>query len=639
MKNKSASQSAFFYFRTSLGLLFVVTGVLLAVLSLGQFSARAQRSNTASAGISPLVPPGFDCASIAALGIDKQENLRAGAIMIACGLAEGGSIDPDAPAASLTHQIIADISAPFLGGADKNLITPGPESGTHITQSETYALANPNNPNEIVVAYNDSRGVFASPINISGMSVSTDGGATFIRLTKTNGQSPFTNTFGDPVVLYSSTIDTFFGVFLDAACGGQGIGYYKSTNPIDPNSWTHGCIHNGGSDDRESGYSDNNAGSPFNGRLYVSWNNFAVAGGALQVTFSTDNGTTWHAPITVNSAGFVRDVQITGDPNGTVYIAGMNEGGGGLTTRSNKMYRSTDGGNTWALTYTGPTFNGPGRTLCPNTYFACMFTGPSFWRHMGWGQPAALNGNLHYVYDARNTANGDPADVFYIRSTDSGVTFSAPVKLNQDSTTKANWQPNLSIGSDNSLVAVWYDERDAAAPCVKGDETKPCYKMWARRSTDGGQTWQAEETFSDVLSPLPGQPDGGIISEYCGDYDYSNSVGATHLHPWVDGRVVVNSASQQDAFFDQSAGGGVTITLEARGRVVNGFNVASLSWDGATSVNVDVYRDGVVVATTANDGSYDDNTGTTGRQRFTYKVCEAGTQTCSNQVTVRFRGP
>ena len=32
---------------------------------------------------------------------------------------------------------------------------------------------------------------------------------------------------------------------------------------------------------------------------------------------------------------------------------------------------------------------------------------------MGWGQPAAYNGVVSYVYAARNTGNGDPGDVFY----------------------------------------------------------------------------------------------------------------------------------------------------------------------------------------------------------------------------------
>jgi hypothetical protein len=42
-----------------------------------------------------------------------------------------------------------------------------------------------------------------APINISGASVSADGGSTFTRLTRANGQSAFDNTLGDPVILYN----------------------------------------------------------------------------------------------------------------------------------------------------------------------------------------------------------------------------------------------------------------------------------------------------------------------------------------------------------------------------------------------------------------------------------------------------
>jgi hypothetical protein len=48
----------------------------------------------------------------------------------------------------------------------------------------------------------------------------------------------------------------------------------------------------------------------------------------------------------------------------------------------------------------------------------------------------------------------------------------------------------------------------------------------------------------------------------------------------------------------------------------------------------------VVVATVPNTGSYKDFIGVRGGNvRYTYKVCEAGTQNCSNEVTVRFGGP
>ena len=635
---RKSSQSAFFNRRFLIGFGVGLAGVLLALLSVGVFPATtakaSQGNNTDSQFDNNFVPPGFDCATISSLGIDKQENLRAGAIMIACGMAQGGSANsfPFTPYAGQLQKLIEPND---FGDADADLIT-GAENPPHIIQSETFVAANPDNPNQIVVAYNDSRGAAANPFSFSGASVSNDGGATFTRLTLANGQGPFPNTVGDPVILFNRPTGTWFTVWLDGACGGQGLGGFKSTNPIDPLSWTHFCVHSGSGDDRNSGWVDNNPSSPFYGRMYVSFNDFNRGGGALFVRFSTDNGATWTNERQITTT-FTRDVQITGDPvTHNVILAGMNEMGGGLTNRQNKIYRSTDGGATWTNTYSGPTFPGPGSTTCAsNSYFACMFTGPAFWRHMGWGQPAAFNNVVSYVYDSRNTSNGDPADAFYIRSTDGGVTFSAPFKLNTDTTTKRQWQPNISAAADGSLLAVWYDEREATTTCVKGNTSVPCYRMYARKSFDNGVTWTADMPFSDVVTPLPGQSDPNIVTEYAGDYDYSYQVGNQHLHTWTDGRVPINSASQQDAFFDNdgSTGGGGDITLTARARSQSGKTLVRLQWDPADGGTINVLRDGVIVQTTADDGLTKDNlrrmTGT-----FTYQVCETDSGDCSNEVEV-----
>ena len=93
------------------------------------------------------------------------------------------------------------------------------------------------------MAYNDSRGRNFQPRSTSPARRSpTTAATTFTRLTKANGQSPFDNTLGDPVVLYDQS-NGLLGdtVWLDAACGAQGLGGYKSTTPGDPNSWTHFC--------------------------------------------------------------------------------------------------------------------------------------------------------------------------------------------------------------------------------------------------------------------------------------------------------------------------------------------------------------------------------------------------------------
>ena len=82
------------------------------------------------------------------------------------------------------------------------------------------------------------------------------------------------------------------------------------------------------------------------------------------------------------------------------------------------------------------------------------------------------------------------------------------------------------------------------------------------------------------------------------------------------------------------------ITLSAHGRRVQGRHTVDLSWSGSNAANIDIYRNGVVIATVANNGAYKDFIGVRGgNARYTYKVCDAGTQNCSNEVTVRFGGP
>jgi hypothetical protein len=568
MKKKSASQSAFFNLRVLIGLFIVMAGVFLTLLSFGVAHAQ-QKPHIISNSTDPLVPNGFDCSRIHELGIDKQENFRAGAIMIACGESKvkGRAASPQGAFAQAIKAIKRVWSPLVYGTTDVDLIT-GTETFPNVTQSETYTIANPDNPLQVLAAYNDSRGRNANPINISGASYSTDGGNTFIRLTGANGQSPFSGTEGDPVALYNRPTGTWFTVWLDTGCGGQGLGGYKTTTPLNIASWTHFCVFNETSADRESGWADNNPASPFYGHMYVSWNDFNVGGGALQVRVSTDNGLTWTQHSITTS--FIRDVQITGDlATGVVYIAGMNENGGGFPHNDNNLiFRSTDGGSTWANTYTGPTFPGPGVTAVG--YFACMFTdGGGYWRHEGWGEPAAFNGVVSLVY-AQQGAPGDPGDVYYIRSTDMGQTFGAPLKLNTDATTRPQWEPNISVSPAGTLLATWYDARESTT-CTRGNPAVPCYRMWSRRSNDNGATWLPDDTFSDVVSPLPAQPDPGIQATYVGDYDYGSAILTKHLSSWADGRVTISGQSQQDAFTDREAiGFAVTTSNPACGSFVVG---------------------------------------------------------------------
>jgi hypothetical protein len=81
------------------------------------------------------------------------------------------------------------------------------------------------------------------------------------------------------------------------------------------------------------------------------------------------------------------------------------------------------------------------------------------------------------------------------------------------------------------------------------------------------------------------------------------------------------------------------IQLRGQKKKMNGMNTVRLNWKGATSLSIDVYRDDVLIATTPNAPPflYTDFTGDTGRTQYTYRVCEAGTATCSNDLRVRFQ--
>ncbi len=118
-----------------------------------------------------------------------------------------------------------------------------------------------------------------------------------------------------------------------------------------------------------------------------------------------------------------------------------------------------------------------------------------------------------------------------------------------------------------------------------------------------------------------------------------------HIAVWTDSEIeMIVWGGREVSFAGLNTGGRYcaqsgppTITLSANGRKVGGINTVRLTWDGATSTDIDVYRDGTLIITTPNDGSYTDSTGDTGRARYTYEVCEAGTSTCSNNAKVTFR--
>ena len=75
------------------------------------------------------------------------------------------------------------------------------------------------------------------------------------------------------------------------------------------------------------------------------------------------------------------------------------------------------------------------------------------------------------------------------------------------------------------------------------------------------------------------------------------------------------------------------ITLSVTAYKVKSARYADLAWNETTRTMVDVYRNGSKSTTTPDDGAYTDKPPKT-VSSATYKVCNAGTTNCSNEVTV-----
>jgi alpha-tubulin suppressor-like RCC1 family protein len=505
--------------------------------------------------VSPASASAVECGSLTAQEVEtlqQEENLHASEILVKCGLAPSGS-SAGPPTSAQT------VLGPAFPGSDINVIT-GTETKPNFDQAESFVWSH---GSTVVVNYNDTRGEFESPENISGVSLSTNSGATFTRLGPPSPLKGHGENRGDPIVVYNAKLGEWFAGDLVGECGGGGIGLWTSP---EGEKWTVGsCAHTGSSDDRESMWVDNNASSPFYGRMYVSFNNF-TNGGDLEVTHS-DNGTTWSTPVAVAGTEFRRDTQITGSPgsDGTVLLVGLQESGGAVgATRENYMFRSTTGGETWTSKVMGSSYTIAGGVNCGGR----AVVNP-IWRAAGNGQPAVgPNGVFMYVYGVHGEGT-DESDIFLVRSTNKGETWSAPVRLSTDTTGKAQWQPSLRVTPSGVVEATWYDRRNS----TNGEN----YQRFARVSTDNGATWGTDEPLSTVLIPEPSPPN--INACYAGDYNYTTASANTGFDTWTDGRVVVEGTNTEKVFFH-------SLSLENNAPTVTNVQPKEGPEAGGTSVTI-----------------------------------------------------
>lgn len=239
--------------------------------------------------------------------------------------------------------------------------------------------------------------------------------------------------------------------------------------------------------------------------LYMTWTQFDAYDSSdpkdtsiIVFSKSMDRGKSWTKPLRISTFGgdcLDGDNTVEGAVpalglNGEIYVTWT--GPNGLM-----FQKSTDGGKTWlkeekhlANQIGGWDLNIPGFFRANGLPFLMsdMSNGPH-------------RGTLYVNWcDQRNGAIN--TDVWLIKSTDGGDTWSAPIKVNQDQTNTHQFLTAMCIDQTNGqLHFVYYDRRKY--------KNKSTDVIWAT-STDGGKTFQ-EETISN----LPFTPNDKV---FFGDY-------------------------------------------------------------------------------------------------------------------------
>jgi hypothetical protein len=263
--------------------------------------------------------------------------------------------------------------------------------------NETWVAVNPKDPDQLIAGYNDYR----RGDGTCGISYSTDGGKRWADATAPNGfvrgtaygnkPRQYFQSSGDPGIAWDSRGNAYYsclefkrGITISPdADQSNGIYVYRSTGTAGA-SWNfaghpvveHNDVAGAGDhlEDKEFIAADANASSPFRDRIYVTWTRFAADGTAyILSSHSADYGQTFSAPVLVSS-----DSALCDEPRGV------------------------------------PTPQG----RCTINQFSEPVVAPDGTLHVAWA-----NSNTS------NPAGGNRLQILAAKSTDGGVTFSAPVKV------------------------------------------------------------------------------------------------------------------------------------------------------------------------------------------------------------------
>jgi hypothetical protein len=353
--------------------------------------------------------------------------------------------------------------------------------------------------------------------------------------TKNNPVFSGFGVLGDPVMCYDS-LGICYYVQLYQNGGTYGMAVVKTSNKGVSWSQAYGMVAtNVGLTDKEWIIADQSAG-PNSNNLYAGWRQFGSESN-MRFIRSTNGGVNWSAPIVLaGSQGAYVSVGPNGNiPGGHVYFAALS--GSGIV-----LYRSADAGVSFPIEVLAASPSSPGvACLGRNTVKNCIRT-DAFPRMAVDNSYTSTRGNVYIAY-CSNPPGPDVADVYVVRSTNYGLNWSEPVRVNNDVTTTDQWMPSINVDNRTGKVyMIWYDSRiDPGANLMT--------QLYGAISTNGGQTFLT----NDPISTVPFNPDNMAVGQpgghrYMGDYIGMSQTGYA---VWMDGRN--NNLGSYTAFYPDYA--------------------------------------------------------------------------------------
>ncbi|UCC30236.1 MAG: hypothetical protein JSU86_18805 [Phycisphaerales bacterium] len=236
------------------------------------------------------------------------------------------------------------------------------------------------------------------------------------------------------------------------------------------------------------------------GNIYCAWSINAACCGPLVFNRSTNGGQIFSYPIGIPQSP--RFGTLTVGPAGELYVVGYSG-----TFDNFIVARSTNAQDPLAIpVWDQVTSVDLGGSLA-------MSTGPNPAGLLGqlWIASDHSNGLYHgnlYVLGSVDPAGYDPLDIHFARSTNGGLTWSEPVRVNDDATDNGAWQwfGTMSVAPNGRIDVIWNDTR--------GDVSGRFSELYYSFSLDGGLTWAENVPLSQPFDHHLGYPEQDKLGDY-----------------------------------------------------------------------------------------------------------------------------